>query len=107
MGEKLRYILKGAGSVLEFWPADVPPQSDFDREVSSFLRCRPSDYESILMDMRRSMLSQLDKLPEHERSAQKRRLRSEYRFDHERRIGIKAEPRSRDEHQLEFSFSES
>ncbi|MBL4698802.1 MAG: hypothetical protein JKX70_08200 [Phycisphaerales bacterium] len=109
MTERILNILRGAGSTLEVWPAPLPEQSEFDREMEQFLKDRPSDLESILMDLRRSMISELDKLPDHERSTMQRRLRSEYQFEYERKIGLGLGNgyQSGDDHQLEFAFANS
>jgi len=107
MSERILNILRGAGSVLDIWPAELPKQSEFDRELDQFLNDRPSSFESFLMDLRRSMISQLDTLPEHERSSLQRKLKPEYRFDYERQIGLGTESRSKDDHQLEFTFTNS
>lgn len=107
MTERILNILRGAGSTLELWPAPLPEQSDFDREMDQFLEDRPSDIESILMDIRRSMISQLDKLPDHERSTMQRRLRPEYQSEYERKIGIGNGCQSVDNRQLEFTFAKS
>ncbi len=107
MSERILNILRGAGSVLDILPAELPKQSDFDRELDQFLNDRPSSFESFLMDLRRSMISQLDTLPEDERSILQRKLKPGYRFDYEQQIGLGVEPRSKDDHQLEFSFADS
>lgn len=105
MTERILNILRGAGSTLEIWPARLPAQSKFDREMDQFLKDRPSDFEAILMDLRRSMIAELDKLPDHEQSAMQRRLRPEYRFEYEKRIGLSNRSQQGDEHQLEFGFT--
>lgn len=107
MTERILNILRGAGSTLDIWPVQLPAQSAFGREMDQFLKDRPSDFEAILMDLRRSMIAELDKLPDHERSAMQRRLRPEYRFDYERRIGLGNGSQFNDEHQLEFGFAKS
>lgn len=109
MSDRWLNILSGAGSIVRIWPTGSSLDPEFEQLLDEMIADRPSDYEAIMLDMRRAMIDCLDKLPSNEQARFKSRLRPEYRSSFERRLGIENRSGTRVDQsdQLEFGFAKT